>query len=165
MTPAERKLQREWYAKLKASGFEDIETGDEHDGLLKTDKRIEEGRGEEYQASAEYYRCAGVFLHHRHWRDQRERLIWELHSEGVGMNEIARRARAGNTLVHATINRLRDEMLAPGNEGNKARNGRALWRWLEREAKKLSDEDLIAMAPTFLELARPSTPKPCSTKS
>jgi hypothetical protein len=157
-------LTREWYAKLKASGFEDIETGDEHSGLLKTDKRIEEGRGEEYAASAEYYRRAGVFLHHREWADDRERRIWELHSEGMGMNEIARTAKAGNTLVHATINRLRAEMLS-GRQGRKPRNERAFFAWLVRQAKSLKDEDLIAMAPTFLEIARPSTPKRCSTRS
>jgi hypothetical protein len=157
-------LQREWYAKLKASGFEDIETGDENSGLLKTDKRIEEGRGDEYAASAEYYRRAGVFLHHHDFASDADRSIWELHSEGVGMNEIARRTHLGNTRVHATINQLRIEMLDPrnpGNQGNKAGNSRTLprwFKWLERQALKMSDEDLISMVPTFLDLAR-STPK------
>jgi hypothetical protein len=159
-------LQREWYAKLKASGFQDIETGDEHSGLLKTDKRFEAGRGEEYRASAEYYQRASVLLHHRRWPDARERRIWEMHAEGVGMNEIARAAHAGNTLVHATINRLRAEMLQ-GNKGKKShtvpRNDRTWWRWLVRQAKTLSDADLMAMAPTLLQMAK-STPNPCSTR-
>jgi hypothetical protein len=157
-------LQREWYAKLKASGFEDIETGGE-DGLLKTDKRIEDGRGDEYQASAEYYRRAGRFLHARRWEDVTERRIWELHAAGMGMNEIARSERHGNTKVHATVNRLRAEMLA-GNAGNASNTAKSevFWRWVEKETRKLSDADLIALAPTLLAIAKPSTPKRSSTR-
>lgn len=157
-------LKHQWYAKLAAEGFEDIETGDEHNGLLKTDKRIEDGRGDEYAASAEYYRRAGVFLHHREWTDERERQIWELHAAGTGMNEIARQTHTGNTAVHATVNRLRAEMLRGGCKAGKARrNDDALFRWLRHEADKLSDEDLLAMAPTLLEIAR-QTPRGSSTK-
>lgn len=162
-------LQRQWYAKLKASGFEDIETGDNNEGLLKTDKRIEPERVVEYEASAEYYQRAGQFLHARDWPDDWEREIWELHAGGVGQNEIARRTHRGNTLVNETIVTLRAEMLrkGAGREGRKPRNGRAFLSWLEREARKLNDADLIAMAPTLLELARsmvPSMRNRCSTK-
>lgn len=173
-------LQREWYAKLRASGFEDIETGDEHSGLLKTDKRIDEGRGDEYAASAEYYRRAGVFLHQRTWCDEAERAVWELHADGVGMNEIARRVRRGNTLVCDTVNRLRAEMLrrdAPARLQREidrvsrvscARNERAFYGWLINQVQlpeRLSDADLIQLAPTLLEIARPSTPRRSLTRS
>lgn len=161
-------LQREWYAKAKASGFEDIETGSDGQGLLKTDKRIEPGRGDEYQASADYYRRAGVFLHHRARWEPGEREAWALHAGGVGMNEIARQVHRGNTWVHATLNRLRAEMI--GGVGRAAKvpvpyreNARALWKWLEHQANVLSDEDLIAMAPTLLEVVK-STPKASSTR-
>jgi hypothetical protein len=158
-------LTKEWYGKLKDSGFVDIETGDEHCGLLKTDKRIEAERHTEYEASAEYYQRAGQFLHSEDWQDDDEREIWFLHSEGIGQNEIARRTRRGNTFVNATVVRMRAKMLRKrGNSGNRAKNGPTLWRWLERETRKMSDADLIALAPTLLEIAKPSTPKRCLTK-
>lgn len=162
-------LQREWAAKLKASGFDDIESGE--DGMLSR-SRAETGRvtHDEHVQTASYYQRAGVMLHHRRWSDLRERRIWELHSEGIGMNEIARSVKAGNTLVHATINRLAAEMMGGkrGKRGKRGgpyrRNDRTWWRWLEQQAQKLSDSDLMAMAPTLLQLAQ-STPKLCSTKS
>lgn len=163
------ELQREWAAKLKASGFVDIETGDEHSGLLKTDKRIEPERALEYEASAEYYQRAGQFLHARDWDgegESREREIWALHAEGVGQNEIARRTRRGNTFVNDTVVRLRAEMLRPqpSRESRKGRNDRTLLRWLVKETRRMSDADLMAMAPTLLETAKSLIPKRFSTK-
>lgn len=156
-------LQREWYAKLKKSGFEDIETGDDSDGLLKSSKRFDTDKrvpiadvAASWEASAEYYQRAGQFLHAREWEESWERDVWELHSEGVGQNEIARRTHRGNTLVNATIVRLRAEMLRKGasRESRKGGNARTLLRWLVRETRRMNDADLLAMAPTLLEIAR-----------
>lgn len=105
-------LKREWYARLKASGFEDIETGDEHDGLLKTDKRFQDGHESVDAAQAEYYRLASVFLHEHRFANVRERRIWEAHAGGIPMREIAKRCRTYVRLVHATVNTLRALMLA-----------------------------------------------------
>jgi len=106
------RLRREWYGKLKAAGFEDIETGDEHNGLLKTDKRFQEGHESADEAQAEYYRLASVFLHEHRWQLSRDQRIWAAHAEGVPMREIAKRCKTYVRLVHATVNRLRAIMLA-----------------------------------------------------
>jgi len=105
-------LKREWYAKLRASGFQDIETGDEHDGLLKTDKRFQDGHESADAAQAEYYRLASSFLYEHRFKTPRDRRIWEAHAEGVPMREIAKRCRTYVRLVHATVNTLRALMLA-----------------------------------------------------
>lgn len=106
------RLRREWYSKLKAAGFQDIETGDEHSGLLKTDKRFQDGHESADEAQAEYYRLAGVFLHDHRWQTTRDRDVWAAHAAGVPMREIAKRCRTYVRLVHATVGRLRAIMLA-----------------------------------------------------
>lgn len=156
-----RALQREWYAKLKASGFSDIETGADHDGLLKTDKRIEEGRGEEYQAQAEYYRRAGVFLNHHRWNDPRHRTAWALHAGGTGMNEIAKALGWGDGRTHELLKALRQEMLGAkrvnrglSQRALKKRNGRAFFRWAAKKVDNLAPDELLDLLPMLMSVAR-----------
>lgn len=105
------RLRREWYGKLKAAGFEDIETGDEHNGLLKTDKRFQDGHESADEAQAEYYRLASAFLYDHVFATAKERNIWAAHADGVPMRAIAKRCRTYVRLVHATVNALRSLML------------------------------------------------------
>lgn len=119
-----KKLQREWDAKLKASGFEDIEQ--RHDGNLKTwasarvfkEKRngeYYENKAVYYQSVEEYYRLAGQFLHTYKFDSDKERLIWEKHADGMSMNEITaymkkRRFKVYRCLVQNVIQKLAKEM-------------------------------------------------------
>jgi len=107
LSPAMQRLRKELLRD-----FPDIETGPGEDGLLKTDKRWQEGHEVADEAQEEYYRRAGVFLHEHLFANARERSIWEHHANGVPMREIAKRCRTYVRLVHATVNRLRDIMLA-----------------------------------------------------
>jgi hypothetical protein len=89
-------LQKVWDKKLKDSGFEDAEQ--RKDGNLKewaTRKFRSKLKGSYYEQKKEYYlsreeyfRVAGFFLHDHDFSTEMERLIWELHSEGISIVDI-----------------------------------------------------------------------------
>lgn len=112
------KLQDVWYAKLEKAGFDDIE---QRDGNLKqwacsafgsrhSNKHL-------FNSKSKYYELAGQFLHENQFETEREKIIWELHSEGVGMTGIAQEIKRrrykvkSRSSVHAIIQKLAKEML------------------------------------------------------
>jgi len=120
------KLEREWAAKLKASGFQDLEgsdrdgplsnagklhavaeTADEHERLAA---RIEDGTA--------YQEWARSMLHATRWRCATDRRIWEMHCDGEGLRETTK--RLGVSWKRAT--RVIDLVKAgrQGREGDKA---------------------------------------------
>lgn len=117
-----KKLQREWNKRLKDSGFKDIE---QPDGRLKRwdshyfqlqFSQNHQGLTKEYQESKiAYYRMAGYFLNDYKFQDEVEKLIWNMHSEGVGqraiIKELKHRGLRGHfDYVGGTIRRLAAEM-------------------------------------------------------
>lgn len=91
-----KKLQAEWYKKLEQSGFEDIE---EEDGSLKerAARYASKYNGTYFQAKKgyyesveEYYRLATQFLHSHRFKNKREKLIWEMHSNGTSIRNIVK---------------------------------------------------------------------------
>lgn len=111
-----KKLQTKWYAKLKKEGFDDIE---QLDGNLKVwHSQFFKVRHNAtlFQAKEDYYRAAGHFLHDHKFKDERERLIWTLHSDAVSVANIVKalkkkRYTAYADLVHGTIKELSQIML------------------------------------------------------
>lgn len=94
-TPEFRKLQREWYAKLKADGFDDIERHNLHDDnpLMRRHKhevQITVERGAR-MGREEYFRRAGHWSWDRTFPDRRAAHVWRLHAVGVPYREIAKR--------------------------------------------------------------------------
>lgn len=85
--PALKKL---WYAKLKKTGFKDLEQ--DEDTLKEWSfssfiaRNINPVR---YESTLEYYRLAGQFLYEHEFADPVEKLIWRLHSEGKPLLEIS----------------------------------------------------------------------------
>lgn len=64
-----------------------------------------------FASKADYYRLAGQFLHSYWFVNDRQRRIWELHSEGVPYRKIATEVRETLTDVHHAIRHLREIML------------------------------------------------------
>jgi len=91
-----KKLQNEWYKKLKDSGFEDIETpGGFLKGLSSSSGKPSNKEGYSWgerelynKSKEEYYRLAGHFLHDYKFESNIEKFIWELHSNGVSVRSI-----------------------------------------------------------------------------
>jgi hypothetical protein len=104
--------RREWAARLRATGFRDIEGPG---GMLATDVRDDTARAEDGMAVGEYYRLALAFLHQRRRRFGRvERKIWALHAAGRSYTQIAAELRSLGVyrrVVAEVVPRLRAEML------------------------------------------------------
>lgn len=112
MTDAFKKLQKEWYIKLKKSGFEEIEdlkTG----GLQKWHASYYMNTYPTFvfQAQREYYYLATHFLTSHSFSHEIERLIWSLHSEGMPMRKIAKEVKSKTCRVFLIIQSLRKKML------------------------------------------------------
>lgn len=80
------KMQREWYDRLKAEGFDDIEYAD---GSLRVACRENRGIDPlEYESTVEYYSRAAEFLDTWEWPSPVHREVWRMHSEGATLREI-----------------------------------------------------------------------------
>lgn len=119
-----KKLRDEWYAKLKAEGFKDIES-DSFGFNIWSVSRFSPGLNNGHsieatmqhnKAKEEYYRIAGHFLYDYPFEDELERLIWELHAEGVSYLAIIKKLRSNGIkrskdYVGDVIKRMRSEMV------------------------------------------------------
>lgn len=105
-----------WYKKLKDSGFDDVEQDEERLKNHSTNFFRNNFNETAYTANLNYYRLAGQFLHDHKFQSKKERLIWELHSEGHGRAKIVeylkqRRFKTYAYQVQHTIERLTKEMI------------------------------------------------------
>ncbi len=103
-------LQAKWDAKLEKSGFKDIE---QRDGRLKIHETTRFYNMSEIrkESSEQYYRLAGFFYHEHDFINEKQKLIWLYHSNGVPTREIARLLRkrgykAQKSPVHQVIKKL-----------------------------------------------------------
>lgn len=124
MTPPKpkdfKKIQKEWYAKAKASGYEDIEEDSHGEQRLK--KYVAnylwlKHRPDRYALQANYYRAAGHFLYDHKFKNELEKKIWTLHAEGVSVRIIAERLskehyKISKWRAHTTIQRLTKIMIS-----------------------------------------------------
>lgn len=111
-----KKLKAEWDAKLKASGFDDIEYG--NGDLLKhsSSNRTSHHDGGPWEPKAEYYRLAHYFLNEFKFKTRLEEIVWTYHSEGISVRNIVitlnkvRRKKVVRMTVWRIIERLRTQM-------------------------------------------------------
>lgn len=87
-TPQFKELQQEYYQKLEESGFEDIEDRDSANEWLKnwnmTIPSSDCGGDKE-----EYFYMATQFLNICDFKNETEKRIWEMHTEGLSIREIS----------------------------------------------------------------------------
>lgn len=114
-----KKLRQEWYAKLKAEGFNDIETlnGDLKEfstsGSRNIKKVLTQSGG--WQIKEEYYRLASKFLHEYKFNTKLDGIIWEYHTNGISVRNIAKalveiKIRTNRTDVWKAVKRLKIKM-------------------------------------------------------
>lgn len=115
--PDFKTLQAKWYAKLKKSGFEDIEYANDY--LKSSTSRFvaENPNPESWIATEQYYRLAAHFLHDYKFESKRDAVIWEYHANGISVRDISvllkkarQKRRISSSEVSKDIGRLRDEM-------------------------------------------------------
>ena len=105
-----QKLQKEWYEKLRQSGFKDIE---QEDGNLKIWSKFFTGKLDTLQGEAkvQYFRAAGQFLHSYQFESAYDKTVWDMHANGISGRSIARQLKVNKRVVFAVIERLKKEML------------------------------------------------------
>lgn len=92
-------LQAEWRKRLEKSGFIDIEEPDDpHQRLKQWDSHYFSSKYSKpvFHARETYFQNASEFLMTYEFEDEKSRLIWDLHSQGHCLREIARISKAGN---------------------------------------------------------------------
>lgn len=111
--PSLETLKREWYAKLKAEGFQDVEYGSE-DGPLRVANRENRGgvSADELDATHEYYSRCTEFLYEHSFAEGRDRELWALHAEGVSIGDIALRLGMAKATTGRAVQRLGGAMEA-----------------------------------------------------
>lgn len=103
-----KDLQDKWYKK---AGFE-VESSEY--SVIKTPGRYlyDTYRGHQIIAAKQrYYELAGQFLHSYQFIDTLEKKIWNAHSEGVTIRQIAETLKLSKSAVHRTIKYLKEEMI------------------------------------------------------
>ncbi len=88
------ELREIWYKKLERSGFKDIEDMTDRDGSkfsikvtshshhLKNVKR-------DWESKTEYFSLAGQFLHNYRFKNNKDKVLWEYHANGLSLSDIA----------------------------------------------------------------------------
>lgn len=121
-SPEFKKLQKEWYAKAKESGFDDIE---QEDGNLKVwSHQFFKVRHNQtlFEAKQEYYRLAGQFLHSHKFADDVEKKIWEYHAtDATSIRDIVKElanigVKTNKNKVNAILRNLSEQMLKEIND-------------------------------------------------
>lgn len=97
-----KKLKDQWYKKLAAKGFDDIENDD---GSLKatTDSRTIKNSLRDKVERETYYSIAKEFLNMYEWVDITEKIIWASHTDGIDITSIANMLHITRYRVHTTI--------------------------------------------------------------
>ncbi len=104
MSKSFKELQAEWYRKLAATGFEDIEDHRKADAPLKSwhDHRFKRTHDVTVESTRTYYERASLLLHNGKFRTPTYRRIWELHSAGMSERKIMVELAKDPTLIHYT---------------------------------------------------------------
>lgn len=108
-----KKLQSEYYGKLKESGFEDIEEIDSPRELLKSwhDSYFTARHdAEEFSEVAQYYNAADSILNNYDFESPIDKAIWEKHSVGLSIRKIANELEVKNWVVHKTIQKCKTQV-------------------------------------------------------
>ena len=125
-TPSFRKLLIFWNKKLAESNFEDIDKeiteNSKHHYLSQTQihpKRFHSFDFRNYfkdqtffYKREEYFQKSSYFLNHYHFNSEKEKSIWELHSEGLSIRKIASNLKLKNWVVHKVVKNLQKELIS-----------------------------------------------------
>lgn len=121
MTEADYKaIQKEWYGKLKQSGFEDIESFDasgEPFDVMKKDPFLDaKNNPEKYQQTFDYFNYARQFYNHydfsTEFDSKLKKLVWKHHKEGASNLRIFKRLKGKITQyqVNMIVDHLREKL-------------------------------------------------------
>lgn len=98
-------LQLKWYKRLRSKGFVDIEAPIRRHPTNKASTWYLDGRftTQEFLEQQRYYQLASQALHEYPFASSLDKKIWRLHSEGIGINQIAEKVHKADQYVHSLI--------------------------------------------------------------
>ena len=117
-----KKLQSEWYSKLKDEGFEDIEylrDGEPGEWLKGNSKFASEEAAlsmslEEtdeadiiYSTTFDYYSQAAALLHTAEFESDIHQRVWEMHSEGLSYRKIGKAVGFSHPKVMRMVDKIK----------------------------------------------------------
>jgi hypothetical protein len=153
-----RKLAAQWNARLRASGFEDLEgpsgalsdRGNLHPVTETEDAHVELAHRIEF--GAEYYRWAQAMLHTYRFRNPMERRIWERHASGEGLQQAANELGVTYHAAYAAVNAIK-------RQGKQGKQGKETHKWPARQKpyRALSWDTSVRLAAAFLRTLTPSS--------
>lgn len=131
LNPKEKyeRLRDRWYAKLKKSGFEDIEQDEDNLKIWSSTyfgHRLRTNHAGGWQAKAAYYSMAERFLHEYQFSSNLEHAIWEYHTNGISIRDITdtlkkAKVKTNRQYVWEAVHKLEIEMKKLYLEGYKSK--------------------------------------------
>ena len=106
------KVQAEWAAKLKQSGFNDLEDAADPDAYIQPEIISKKSR---YGFDEEHFELCQSILRDYPFREDLQRAIFELHAEGKSIREIEQwlsensTKRLGRNRIHEIIKRIKED--------------------------------------------------------
>jgi hypothetical protein len=146
-------MTREWAARLKASGFDDLECpdgslsnrGKPHPSDAAGDLRT--------QDLAAYNDWARGVLWSRKWKSDTDRMIWEAHCEGMSVRDIIDLGYSQRRIMRV-LHEVTEERTAPKKEIQWQSQDRRQRRAISRASEAL----LLKLAKGLLTRMKSSTP-------
>lgn len=116
--PSCQALKDKWYGKLDKDEFNDIESDEDNLKVWSSFLFGKNRAGSQFggwQFKAEYYYMASQFLEQYKFDNNRDKIIWDYHSNGISIAEIAKtlkkvKIKTTINIVQKTIIRLKLKM-------------------------------------------------------
>lgn len=101
-----KRIEKTWAAKLKKSGFEDIEQADGNMKVWHSRLFMNSYNVNIRESKETYYRLTSQFLNDHVFESKLEYTIWAHHCEGRGRREITRLIRTKEHKVRKILDKL-----------------------------------------------------------
>jgi hypothetical protein len=105
-----KKLNHQWNKKLKQKGFHDIEDEKQRfvdHGTLEDLKQRKNFKPGIFELNLEYYLWANSQLHTNKFKDEKHKVIWENHANGLSCAEISELINLDRTWISRLIKQIR----------------------------------------------------------
>jgi hypothetical protein len=103
-----RSLRDSWQQHLENSGFQDHEKNGYLKVTINSHETAKDWHDETlFNARVNYYQWARSKLNDARFTSERDRLIWEYHTEGLSSRQIAPRVSLDQSGIVRTVNRIK----------------------------------------------------------
>jgi hypothetical protein len=105
-----QSLKNEWYEYLQKTGFVDIERITDNLKIHNDFQTINN-----FQAKQNYFQWAKEKLNNTEFHSQRDKLIWEYHSDGLSSRKMSPRIGLEQSWLFRKVNQIKDYLTQIGS--------------------------------------------------